>query len=81
MKNRDTLTSNYILSPVMSSSSDDHKELEKGTIHCDACNMPTHTFVRVEYPDAQRRFVKERWCLSCLLKQGEKMRDSKERNR
>jgi hypothetical protein len=65
----------------MSSSDDDYKGLEKATIKCDACNLPTHAFIKVEYPDAQGKFVDERWCPACSLRQGEEMRDSKEQSR
>jgi hypothetical protein len=55
-------------------SDDVYKGLEKTTIKSDACNLPTHTFLKIQNADAQGKFVEERWCLACSLKHGELMR-------
>jgi hypothetical protein len=56
--------------------------LEKGTIQCDSCNMPSHMFLNVEVSDEHEgKFVEERWCPKCLLQVGEQMRDQKEYQR
>jgi hypothetical protein len=54
------------------------KELERATIQCDACNLPTHVFTKVNVVERDGKFNEERWCPKCSLQAGEKMRDQKE---
>lgn len=65
-------------------SSDDIRDegLERATIKCDACDMPTHMFVNIEVGDEHEgKFLKERWCPKCFLQMGEQQRDQKEQGR